>query len=359
MSDYFKIKASTGEYAVQIGRNLSHALQKSDEQVIILCDKFFESDFRVAGNRVIAIETSETAKSLDQMSAIIVALREFGANRSTRLLAVGGGVIQDITTFVASIYMRGLSWDYFPTTLLGMVDSCVGGKSSINVGDYKNLIGNFYPPRDIIIDLAFVDTLNVEQRAAGLFEAVKICFAQTDNAFNHYLLLQPDPTSTPDVFREVVKLSLLTKRWFIETDEHDKNERLLLNFGHTFGHAIEGSCGFVIPHGIAVGMGILAALEFSRLETQAETSPPRVVQLQQYVNWLLQRMENLSSWRRQIVVGDLMKRFASDKKHTTRHYAVIVPDEHGYLVRRMIEKTDANCVRILRAFNVVCGSAPD
>ena len=357
MSDCFKVVSSTGEYGVHIGRDLLKSKFADPAKQIVICDQFFASPFQESGSKVISIAATEKSKSLDQMTEVIIALRNFGANRNTSLLAIGGGVIQDIATFVASIYMRGLQWNYLPTTLLGMVDSCIGGKSSINVGKYKNLIGNFYPPENIYVDLQFIDTLNAEQRVAGLCEAVKICFAHTGPAFERYIELSPDASSSTEVFQEVISLSLITKRWFIEIDEHDHKERQLLNFGHTFGHAIEGAANFAIPHGIAVGMGMLAAIEFSRLKNHFSTSPARVVQLERYTTALLATIADLPQWIRQIAIDELMDRFNSDKKHTGSHYAVIVPDASGHLVRLMVEKNDANRSLIFSAFSKVCSSA--
>jgi 3-dehydroquinate synthase len=356
MSDYFKIVSSTGDYGVHIGNGIANNKINDPANQIIICDKYFAPDYQNRGLKVISIAATETAKSLDKMSDIIIAMRNFNANRNTTLLAIGGGVIQDIATFVASIYMRGLKWDYLPTTLLGMVDSCIGGKSSINVGNYKNLIGNFYPPENIVIDLQFINTLNDQQIIAGLCEAVKICFAHTGNAFERYIDLNPQASSSPEVMKEMTKLSLLTKRWFIEIDEHDHKERLLLNFGHTFGHAIEGSCNFAIPHGIAVGMGMLAAIEFSRVNNHFSTAPTRVRQLENYTHNLLSTITELPEWTTQIAIKELMDRFNSDKKHTSTHYAVIVPDSAGQLTRLMIEKNSKNCDQIFNAFNKVCAN---
>jgi 3-dehydroquinate synthase len=357
MSDYFKVISSTGEYGVHIGRGLLNSKIGDPSHQIIICDKFFASAYQDPGQKVISIEATEVSKSLDQMSDIIIALRNLGANRNTTVLAIGGGVIQDIATFVASVYMRGLKWDYLPTTLLGMVDSCIGGKSSINVGKYKNLIGNFYPPENIFIDLQFIDTLSAEQKTAGLCEAVKICFAHTGTAFERYIALNPGPASLPEIYLEMISLSLVTKRWFIEIDEHDNKERQLLNFGHTFGHAIEGAANFAIPHGIAVGMGMLAAIECARQIGHFATVPKRVTMLESYTSALLATIAELPLWIRQIAVDELMDRFNADKKHTGTHYVVIVPDSTGHLIRLELEKSEANRSLISHAFRIVCQSA--
>jgi 3-dehydroquinate synthase len=354
MSDYFKIISSTGEYGVHIGRDLLQSQISDPAQQIIICDQFFASTYQNLGLNVISIEANEVSKSLDKMSDIIIAMRNLGVNRNTTVLAIGGGVIQDIATFVASTYMRGLKWDYLPTTMLGMVDSCIGGKSSINVGKYKNLIGNFYPPENIYIDLQFIDTLNADQRVAGLCEAVKICFAHTGPAFEQYIELNPGAISSPEKYLQMISLSLLTKRWFIEIDEHDHKERQLLNFGHTFGHAIEGAANFAIPHGIAVGMGMLAAIECARLIGHFASAPTRVTMLERYTTTLLASVADLPHWTKQIAVDELMDRFSSDKKHTGTHYVVIVPDPAGHLMRLELGKNDTNRGLIFAAFQKVC-----
>lgn len=354
MPDYFKVVASTGEYSVHIGQGMLSSKLGDPAKQIIICDQFFAPAYQAMGLNVINIEAVETSKSLDRMSEVIIALRILGANRNTILLAIGGGVIQDIATFVASVYMRGLKWDYLPTTLLGMVDSCIGGKSSINVGKYKNLIGNFYPPENIFIDLQFIETLSTEQRVAGLCEAVKICFAHTGQAFERYIALNPSASSSPEIFQELISLTLVTKRWFVEIDEHDHKERQLLNFGHTFGHAIEGASNFAVPHGIAVGMGILAAIEFAQLKGHSACVPARVKLLERYITAQLATIADLPLWASQIAVNDLIDRFNADKKHTSTHYAVIVPDAAGYLIRLELEKSDQNRSLIFAAFCKVC-----
>lgn len=341
MPSSFNVKASTGEYSVEIGCDLPWADSIDSANSIIISDGFFSKFLAARGLKVIEITARETSKDLENMADVIVRLKNFGANRKTKLVAIGGGVIQDIATFVASLYMRGLKWQYLPTTLLGMVDSCIGGKSSINVGTYKNLVGNFYPPQSICVDLKFVETLNTEQRAAGLFEAVKICFASNGEEFQRYLNMAPKVSSDMHVMQDVVCLSLLTKRWFIETDEHDQRERLLLNFGHTFAHAIEGACNYAMPHGIAVGAGMLVAIDFARLTGIFHVVPSRVLQLQEYSESLLATVANVPCWINQTSDAALMDRFDSDKKHTTSHYVVILPDANGYLCRVELERSES------------------
>jgi 3-dehydroquinate synthase len=176
MSASFSISSSTGSYDVAVRQGLFAEMIDHLQRPTYIADAFFESRF-TPDHTPIFLEATETEKSLDRAPALIETMRSRGANRGTLLVAIGGGVIQDIAAFAASVYMRGLSWSYIPTTVLAMVDSCIGGKSSINVGPYKNLVGTFHPPSHIYIDPSLAETLPRDQFASGLIEAAKICFA--------------------------------------------------------------------------------------------------------------------------------------------------------------------------------------
>ena len=147
---------------------------KGFEADAFLVDAFFRDQLPLPANvPVVWIEANEDAKALPATIDVFIALKQAGLGRGSHLMAIGGGVIQDIATFVASLYMRGIDWSYVPTTFLGMVDSCLGGKSSINVGPYKNLVGNFHPPRRIDILPVFARSLPMVEMAGGAAEAAK------------------------------------------------------------------------------------------------------------------------------------------------------------------------------------------
>jgi len=352
MPDYFKVVSGTGEYSVEVEKGCcTKALAGKDpSRIIILCDSYFVQKYHELGWKIVAINSSESAKSLENMTEIIVALRSLQADRTTEIVAIGGGVVQDIATFAASVYMRGVKWSYVPTTLLGMVDSCLGGKSSINVGQYKNLVGNFYPPECIFVDLEFIQSLNSVQRTAGLCEAVKICFAHTGPAFDEICKLNPLASSSLNKYESTISLCLRTKQWFIEVDEFDQKERLLLNFGHTFGHAIEGASNFEIPHGIAVGIGMLAAISFACSHNNLEPNQIRVKQLKNYITTLFKEVNELSKWTSQINQEQLIERFGADKKHTNKHYVIIIPNSEGKLERIKVEKNFTNDALLRNSF---------
>jgi 3-dehydroquinate synthase len=327
----FDIGSQINPYRVSIGANMLDVNTLCARDRLYLCDRFFARRLESCGCRIIAIDATEQAKSLDQLPGIIIKLRDAGATRQTLLVAVGGGVIQDIATFCASIYMRGISWVYLPTTLLGMVDSCIGGKSAINVGPYKNIVGNFYPAEEILIDPVLTETLDNEQKLAGLCEAAKICYARGHDVFIRYLALRPGLNMKQRELAKLIELSLLAKKWFIEMDEFDQNERLLLNFGHTFGHAIEGATQFRITHGVAVGVGILAAIYHARIIFGADEVPDRAIALETHIRFLLAQVAGLPGVLATIDPDDLFDRFGADKKHSPSAYSIVGLSHDGSL----------------------------
>jgi 3-dehydroquinate synthase len=350
----FDIKSSTNTYQVTVGTGLvNDASLKKDHAIHVVDSGVLKLWPILESKRCIAIEAVEEAKTLDTVAHVIEQLRTLGANRNTHLVAVGGGIIQDIATFAASTYMRGIEWTYFPTTLLGMVDSCIGGKSSINVGQYKNIAGNFYPPKAILIDPDFCNTLSHTDRIAGLCEAVKICFADQDEAYDNYLALI-DPRKLPDsvLLANTIELSLRTKKTFIEEDEFDQGIRLLLNFGHTFGHALEAASHFEITHGVAVGLGMLVAMDLSKtLLSPGISQAPRVKALETHIKCLLKQVPGLGEALNKVSGSLALEKFKSDKKHRHNQYAMILIGDNGYLKRHFINADSLADTTLTQAFD--------
>ena len=219
-----------------------------------MADEFFAAGWRGAsyGSR-----PRSASRPSPRASALLGEMREAGARRSTHLVAIGGGIVQDLATFAAQMFMRGIDWTYVPTTLLGMADSCIGGKSSLNVGRFKNLAGSYFPPRKVVVDPRFIATLPDEDVAGGLAEAAKITFCRGPREFATHRALYDQ---FPHTARELLHHTLAAKQWFIEVDEFDRAQRRQLNFGHTFGHALEAGTAFAISHGTAVALGVRCAI---------------------------------------------------------------------------------------------------
>jgi 3-dehydroquinate synthase len=346
----FDITASSGSYGVSVQPGLLEALLAEAGERIFIVDEFLAAPLVAAGLDPIVIIADEPAKSLDRMTDVIVAMRDRRATRDTVLVAIGGGVVQDIAAFAASTYMRGIAWIYVPTTLLSMADSCIGGKSSINVGKYKNIVGTIHPPVRVIIDPILSLSLNAEQKAAGLCEAVKICLCHNPDTFDAYLALQPCVNADAKQLSEVIALTLRAKKWFIEIDEFDRAERLLLNFGHTFGHALEAASGFAVSHGIAVGLGMLAALHLGKALDPDKDQPRYIEQFRDHVIELISSVDGLDAVLANVEVPALMDAFESDKKHRRDQYAVIVISGDGKVERRMLARDAFSSDQIARAF---------
>ena len=214
---------------------------------------------------VIVLEISEERKNLETVQELYDQLIERSAKRNLTLIVIGGGIVQDIAGFVASTLYRGVKWIFVPTTLLAQADSCIGGKTSLNYKAYKNLLGTFYPPSQVFIYAPFLATQQDLDFYSGLGEVVKLHILGGAAHAQEVLKLLPgmmrrDPTD----LLTGVQNSLMIKHEYISEDEFDTGRRQLLNFGHCFGHALEATSNFEIPHGQAVVLGMLTANAVSR-----------------------------------------------------------------------------------------------
>ena len=202
---------------------------------------------------LILFEADESLKSFRGVEKLCEWLLEKGAKKDSILIGIGGGVIQDICTFVSHIYYRGIEWIYVPTTLLGQSDSCIGAKCGLNFGTYKNQIGVIHAPVKIIINSKFLDTLNKLDFQSGLGEMLKLSLTGPNQFYDEFTkALQ----SKDYEIRKLIYSSLQAKKPIIEEDEFESDKRRILNYGHSFGHALEHCLNGLIPHGLAVVWGI-------------------------------------------------------------------------------------------------------
>lgn len=205
---------------------------------------------------VVFLDASEANKNLETVSHLASLLLQRGISRQGELIAVGGGVTQDLASFLASVLFRGISWQFYPTTLVAQSDSCIGSKSSLNVGEFKNQLGTYHPPQSVWISVDLLQTLSPQQFTSGLGEVIKTHLIGGEKDFcwlrENYLTLKHDATR----LTQAIQRSLEVKKELVEKDEFDRGERRLLNYGHSFGHAIESATDYAMPHGIAVLIGI-------------------------------------------------------------------------------------------------------
>ena len=234
------------------------------QEVVILTDEniFAFHAPKFSGYRVIQIAPGEKFKSQSTVDAIITKLVEFETDRNTLLVGVGGGVVTDLTGYVAAIYMRGIPFALVPTSLLAMVDASIGGKNGIDVGLYKNLVGTFRQPGFILYDHSFLQSLPLDEWVNGFAEVIKhACIKDTIlfSMLERYTL--HDFRSDATLVAELVERNVQIKSAVVTADPFEKGERKILNFGHTIGHALENL--YELPHGHAISIGMVAACNLS------------------------------------------------------------------------------------------------
>ncbi len=213
--------------------------------------------------RTLVLESGEENKTIESLEKILDYAASNGLARDSYFIALGGGVVCDMTALAASLYMRGAHLVLIPTTLLSMVDASIGGKSAIDYRGIKNLVGSFYPADEVIIPIYTLSSLEDEDFLCGMGEVVKHAFLSSDNELYDELLYNKDKILERDEekLEKVVTLSLLVKKEYIERDpREEKGIRSALNFGHTFAHALESITNYTVSHGEAVVWGMKKAL---------------------------------------------------------------------------------------------------
>ncbi|MEI7589852.1 MAG: 3-dehydroquinate synthase, partial [Deltaproteobacteria bacterium] len=215
--------------------------------------------------KTIEIPAGEKSKNINTVMDIANKLLQMGFDRSSMLIALGGGVVGDITGFVASIYMRGIPYIQIPTTLIAQTDSAIGGKTGVDLDSGKNLIGTFTQPKAVFIDLKFLDTLSQTDFNNGLSEVIKYGLIESAEFFL-YLENNKDKILVRDalVIEKIVETSCNIKKEIVSFDEKESGLRRILNFGHTFAHGIEVASNYSITHGEAVAMGMVASARVSK-----------------------------------------------------------------------------------------------
>lgn len=249
------IKSKIRDYSIEFIESLDNIINLSNKEntLIYIDSKVSDLYPSLSLKNSIKIECIEENKSLNGCIHIFNSLLSNRANIKTKIIAIGGGILQDLVGYCASTFCRGIDYTLVPTTLLSQTDSCIGGKTSLNFNSKKNILGTFYPPSQIIIYEKFLETLSKLDIISGLGEIYKF-----------HILQNKDLVLPITSFKNVIIDSLLYKVNILAKDEFDLHERKILNFGHTIGHALEISSSYNIPHGIAVIIGSMIALRLSQ-----------------------------------------------------------------------------------------------
>lgn len=263
---FIEIKGNTGKSKILVGASFKHLTDYiPSEQTVIITDtnvaRIYQKDFPAC--EVIVIPTGEKIKNLDTVTYIYEKLIELSADRSTFIVGVGGGIVCDITGYVASTYMRGVRFGFVPSTLLAQVDASVGGKNGVNFNGYKNMVGCFNQPEFVLCDMKLLNTLPAREVLCGFGEIAKHAVLGSAEMFdfissNYLKALELDE----DIIARLVFESIVIKSTIVNMDEREKGERKKLNFGHTIGHAIEKTTDKLL-HGEAISVGMVVATNLS------------------------------------------------------------------------------------------------
>lgn len=257
--DMLNIQSKLYDYSVEFVDDVSSVIQAADDAVTYVIDynvyNLYRDLFRdIAPEKIYIMEAVEHRKNMETVMEIINFWKSIGVKKNWKVYCFGGGITQDVTTVASNLFLRNIDWIFFPTTLLSMCDSCIGGKCGINLGQYKNQIGVFYPPKKIYIDVRFLNTLSQQDYLNGWGEILKFSLTR-DPAF--YDELKTVPQYIPcDEIAKYIHMGLAVKKEIIEEDEFESDLRRVLNYGHTFGHALEAHTNNAIPHGEGVIWGI-------------------------------------------------------------------------------------------------------
>lgn len=257
--DLLNIKSSLYDYTVEFVESSIDIVKKFDEHTFFVIDKnvykLYDNIFSgIEESRIYLMDAVENKKNMNTVIEIIECWQKLGVRKDWKVVCFGGGITQDVTTIASNLFLRNIDWYFFPTTLLSMCDSCIGGKCGINLGQYKNQIGVFYPPKKIYIDTKFIDTLNDDDYVNGWGEILKFSLTN-DSEFFEKLKNEEEYIPCKNIGKYIYE-GLLTKKKVIEEDEFESDIRRVLNYGHTFGHALEAYTDNRIPHGKGVIWGI-------------------------------------------------------------------------------------------------------
>jgi len=296
------------------------------EAKVVVIDKvvldLYRDYLNIDENKIIQVEAKEEKKTPKEALDICEQLMLKGLRRQDSIVAIGGGITQDLVTFAASILFRGIKWIWIPTTLLAQADSCIGGKSSLNFKTWKNILGNFYPPHKIYVQEAFLKTLHNDDIRSGIGEILKVHLlsgkASSDQILEQMHILEKDP----NVLSDMIFNSLKYKNKILEVDALDTGLRLKMNYGHSFGHALESATHFGIPHGIAVTIGLDMANYMAY--QQKNISQQHFSKLHDALRKNLNEKDFVS-----FDFDDFISALRKDKKNDSENYRLVIPVADG------------------------------
>ena len=344
------IKSHRGNYDVEffsdiddvfneVNNSLTHFL--IDEKVAQLYKK--NLDQILQNPNTLIIKSSEENKSIEQIIDIIRKLVKNKVRRGQSLCAIGGGIIQDIACFIAATLLRGLEWSFVPTTLVAQADSCIGSKSSVNLGKVKNILGTFNPPKKIFLCSNFLETLEKQEIQSGLGEILKVHAIAGKRKLDNVRRDIEKLLKEKKILSKYIYASLLIKKKYIEADEFDKGIRNIFNYGHSFGHAIETATNFKVPHGVAVTMGMDLANYIA--------SQRQLVSGAFYKKMHETLLKNYRDFKHiHFSIDDMLNALKKDKKNTAENLVLILPVGENADIKKVELNLDKNFIKQCQKF---------
>lgn len=331
------IKSRLGDYQVRFheGYGFLKDILAKPNTVLVIDRKVFDGykgrlGFLEGVENKYLFDAREENKTLEQASAIVKwIIDNSAAKKNVNYVSVGGGITQDVSGFVASTLYRGVPWTFVPTTLLAQCDSCIGGKTSINFGHAKNLLGTFYPPREVHINADFVNTLSALDRQSGFGEVAKFLLMdayESDFDISKVRAKLEAAEANTNAVASIVSNSLQVKRNFMENDEFDRGRRNLLNYGHCFGHALEAASDYYVPHGVAVAIG----MAFANFGAAIRGFLPqaKVDEINAVIRPLIKQSQREQDYRAESLLANMKK----DKKRVGVGLPLVCPMQGGLVL---------------------------
>ena len=321
MSTVISIKQKSEIFVGRVEDGLKRYAQ--NRRIVVITDANIDRLYHDIINKYehIIIGYGEGIKNLITVQNIYARLMEIGADRSTLLVGIGGGIVTDITGFVATTYMRGLDFGFVATTLLAQVDASVGGKNGVNILNYKNMVGTFAQPSFVISDVAFLRTLPHRELHAGMGEVVKMAIIGDEELFNFIEEnISASCYTNIDTMQRIVLDSIRLKADIVDRDECEKGIRRVLNLGHTIAHAIE-KCTHKLNHGEAVAVGLSKISHISNaMGILSNEDMQRIDDLLQKIGFSLEIPVPLS---------DVIREVRHDKKKSNNLLRIVLPERIG------------------------------
>lgn len=315
-------------------------LNTTDKKICIVSDSnvsqiYLKEIFNIVKNnskevRTFSFEAGESQKNLDTVYALYENLIEWKFDRKDILIALGGGVVGDLTGYVAATYLRGISFVQVPTSLLAMVDSSIGGKTGVDFSGYKNMIGAFHQPSAVYINVKTLESLPKEHFYNGMAEIIKHGLIM-DKDYLKWLIEKEDYIHSfeNEVISQMIYESCLIKKDVVENDPKEQGNRAILNFGHTIGHAIEKAMNFWLLHGQCVSIGMVAALHISMKRGYiSEDELNDIIDLLKSFNLPV----NIPSSLRKLELEPLLTNISRDKKQESGKLKFILIKEIGQAI---------------------------